>query len=54
MQGLKSLFGSGHKWKMEALIVAANIIKAALSNIFYINIESDSFLNQQPSLLCCS
>lgn len=33
---------------MESLIAAANIIKAALSNIFYINIESDESLNQQP------
>lgn len=35
---------------MESVIVAANIIKAALSNIFYINTESDGSLNQQPSL----
>lgn len=34
--------------------VAANIIKAALRSIFYINIKSDVSLNQQPSLkLCC-
>lgn len=33
---------------MESLIVAANIIKAALSNFFHINIELDGSLNQQP------
>lgn len=31
---------------MECLIVAANIIKAALSNNFPINSESDGSLNQ--------
>lgn len=36
-----SLFSLRNKWKMESLIVAANIIKAALSNFFHINIELD-------------
>lgn len=43
-----SLFSLRNKWKMESLIVAANIIKAALSNFFHINIELDGSLNQQP------
>lgn len=50
MQELNSLFSSGNKWKMESLIVAAKIIKATLSNIFYMNIESDGSPNQHPVL----